>query len=75
MSKPFVQNDKLSERLKKKIGLAGYVKRELSETEALPRGFDIFNAPVFKPEKFEPARPGANDFLKIKSICMNETNQ
>ena len=43
-----------------------YVKRERDPNEALPPSISVWDHSVYKPQEGY-VRPGANDFLKIKS--------
>lgn len=41
--------------------------RQREEHEALPPTFSIWERPIYQPPKNDCARPGALDFMKVKS--------
>lgn len=55
----------VSTRLRQKLAVSGYTKREREPNEALPPQIDKM-AGKYVPEKYH-LRPGSEDHLKIKS--------
>jgi hypothetical protein len=64
-----VSSDKLNDTQRKSIGAGKYEPRIREANEALPITFRVSkltSIPIM-----EPARPGANDFLRVKRLGVN----
>jgi hypothetical protein len=59
--------NKLGDKNPAKYVRGDYVPRQRDEHEALPPQINVWTQPVYVPERVEPARRGANDFLQLKS--------
>lgn len=59
--------NKLGDKNPERYVRGSYTPRERDEHEALPPTINVWKQPVYVPEKIEPVRRGAADFLSVQS--------